>query len=37
MTVGSALDIFGGRGVRYDELVGWNRRAAPERGRTNDE
>lgn len=26
VTVGSALDIFGGRGVRYDELVAWNRR-----------
>ncbi len=27
LTVGSALDIFGGRGVRYAELVAWNRRA----------
>ncbi|MEN9841972.1 MAG: hypothetical protein RL376_1772 [Verrucomicrobiota bacterium] len=26
LTVGSALDIFGGRGVRYEELVAWNRR-----------
>lgn len=26
VTVGSALDIFGGRGVRYDELVAWNGR-----------
>lgn len=26
LTVGSALDIFGGSGVRYDELVAWNRR-----------
>ena len=28
LTVGSALDIFGGRGVRYAELVEWNRRGA---------
>lgn len=26
VTVGSALDLFGGSGVRYDELVAWNRR-----------
>lgn len=26
VTVGSALDIFGGSGIRYDELVRWNRR-----------
>lgn len=26
VTVGSALDIFGGKGVRYDDLVAWNRR-----------
>ncbi len=26
LTVGSALDIFGGTGVRYNELVAWNRR-----------
>ena len=25
VTVGSALDLFGGRGVSYDELVQWNR------------
>ena len=24
VTVGSALDLFGGDGVRYDELVGWS-------------
>ncbi len=24
LTVGSALDLFGGSGVRYDELVRWN-------------
>jgi phosphoribosylformimino-5-aminoimidazole carboxamide ribotide isomerase len=27
LTVGSALDLFGGSGVRYEELVAWNRRA----------
>jgi len=26
VTVGSALDLFGGKGIRYDELVAWNRR-----------
>ena len=26
VTVGSALDIFGGKGVRYSALVDWNRR-----------
>ncbi|MBK1880933.1 phosphoribosylformimino-5-aminoimidazole carboxamide ribotide isomerase [Luteolibacter pohnpeiensis] len=26
VTVGSALDLFGGTGVRYDELVAWNQR-----------
>jgi len=25
-TVGSALDLFGGSGVRYDELIAWNHR-----------
>lgn len=25
-TVGSALDLFGGSGAKYDELVAWNRR-----------
>ena len=25
VTVGSALDIFGGKGLRYDDLVAWNR------------
>jgi phosphoribosylformimino-5-aminoimidazole carboxamide ribotide isomerase len=25
VTIGSALDIFGGSGVRYDECVAWNR------------
>ncbi|WAC18143.1 phosphoribosylformimino-5-aminoimidazole carboxamide ribotide isomerase [Luteolibacter sp. SL250] len=28
ITVGSALDIFGGSGVTYGELVEWNRRTA---------
>lgn len=28
LTVGSALDIFGGHGVRYADLVAWNRRGA---------
>ena len=26
-TVGSALDLFGGSGVRYDELLEWNQRS----------
>lgn len=26
LTVGSALDIFGGSGVTYDECVAWNKR-----------
>ena len=26
LTVGSALDLFGGSGIRYDELIRWNRR-----------
>jgi phosphoribosylformimino-5-aminoimidazole carboxamide ribotide isomerase len=26
VTVGSALDLFGGKGLRYDDLVGWNGR-----------
>jgi len=29
VTVGSALDLFGGSGVRYEDLVGFNRRAKP--------
>lgn len=29
VTVGSALDLFGGLGLRYNELVKWNREAAP--------
>lgn len=26
LTIGSALDIFGGSGVKFDEVVEWNRR-----------
>ena len=26
LTIGSALDIFGGTGVRYDDVVAFNRR-----------
>jgi len=26
VTVGSALDLFGGKGLRYENLVAWNRR-----------
>jgi len=29
LTIGSALDIFGGTGVSYDELVAFNRRLGP--------
>lgn len=28
LTIGSALDIFGGKGVRYEDAVAFNRRAA---------
>lgn len=31
LTIGSALDLFGGTGVRYDDCVEWNRRVR-ERG-----
>ncbi len=27
VTVGSALDLFGGTGIPYDELVRWNQRS----------
>ncbi len=30
LTIGSALDIFGGTGVKYDEVVKFNRRQAPQ-------
>jgi phosphoribosylformimino-5-aminoimidazole carboxamide ribotide isomerase len=26
LTIGSAMDIFGGHGVRYEEVVAFNRR-----------
>ncbi|MFK8113390.1 MAG: phosphoribosylformimino-5-aminoimidazole carboxamide ribotide isomerase [Rubripirellula sp.] len=29
VTVGSALDIFGGSGVTYDELIRWNKQQPP--------
>jgi phosphoribosylformimino-5-aminoimidazole carboxamide ribotide isomerase len=29
LTIGSALDIFGGKGVTYAELVEWNRAQTP--------
>ena len=28
VTVGSALDLFGGKGLCYKDLVAWNRREA---------
>jgi phosphoribosylformimino-5-aminoimidazole carboxamide ribotide isomerase len=28
LTIGSALDIFGGSGIRYADCVAWNRRMA---------
>ncbi len=28
VTVGSALDLFGGSGIKYEDLVGWNQRQA---------
>jgi phosphoribosylformimino-5-aminoimidazole carboxamide ribotide isomerase len=27
VTVGSALDLFGGKGLHYRDLVAWNKRA----------
>ena len=32
LTIGSALDIFGGSGVKYADAVAFNRRAAPQPG-----
>lgn len=32
VTVGSALDMFGGSGVRYADLLAWNRRAGAHGG-----
>ncbi len=31
LTIGSALDVFGGKGVKYDEVVAFNRGLAAER------
>ena len=31
LTIGSALDIFGGTGVKYVDVVAFNRRAAGKR------
>lgn len=30
LTIGSALDVFGGTGVKFEECVEWNRRAERE-------
>ena len=30
VTVGSALDLFGGKGLRYKDLVAWNRRSSSQ-------
>lgn len=30
ITVGSALDLFGGRGIRYSEVVAWNARMSAQ-------
>ena len=30
LTIGSALDIFGGSGVRYEEVVAWQRKLTPQ-------
>jgi phosphoribosylformimino-5-aminoimidazole carboxamide ribotide isomerase len=32
VTVGSALDLFGGSGIRYEDLVAWNRRESHATG-----
>jgi phosphoribosylformimino-5-aminoimidazole carboxamide ribotide isomerase len=31
LTIGSALDIFGGKGVRYEDLVAFNRQQSANR------
>lgn len=36
LTIGSALDIFGGSGVRYEDAVEFNRRAAGGKRRVTD-
>ena len=25
LTIGSALDVFGGRGVKFDDCIAWNK------------
>ena len=35
LTIGSALDIFGGTGVRYSDLVAFNRRQAEKAAKSN--
>jgi len=30
LTIGSALDVFGGKGVKFEECVEWNRRRERE-------
>jgi phosphoribosylformimino-5-aminoimidazole carboxamide ribotide isomerase len=37
LTIGSALDIFGGTGVRYEEAVAFNRQTRIARIHTNSE
>lgn len=32
LTIGSALDIFGGSGVTFAECVEWNKRSGSEKG-----
>ena len=29
VTIGSALDLFGGKGLKYQDLVAWNRTGDP--------
>ena len=29
LTIGSALDIFGGQGVKFEDCVDWNKRQTP--------
>ena len=36
LTIGSALDIFGGHGVKYQDAVAFNRRTAPKAGRREE-
>jgi phosphoribosylformimino-5-aminoimidazole carboxamide ribotide isomerase len=34
LTIGSALDIFGGTGVRYADVVAFNRKLGPPKKKT---